>query len=144
IADDHADDELAEHGGLPGEAGETPPHRGGQHHHGQLQQEGRERIGVTAFASRGLREAAGKEREEDAAEPDRPAAPDHARSASSAPTSAAPGVRAVKPLGTGLPASVKALRIAATLGPKMVLRLERHQALEPATVSSEPWKRGIT
>jgi len=59
-------------------------------------------------------------------------------------TSRAPGVRARNSSGASRPASVKAFFTAATLGPKMPLRLSLAHWFELTIVSSEPWKRGIT
>ena len=59
--------------------------------------------------------------------------------------SRAPRVRArISSSGAARPKSVKARRTASTVEPNTCLRFSRAQVLEPAIVSSDPWKCGIT
>ena len=105
VADDHADDQLAQDGGLPHEAGGTPAEGGREDDDGQLQQDGREGIGVPALAARGMGDARREQREDRAAEPGPPASVGHAPPGTIGPASAPPDVRDRNSLGTGRPAS---------------------------------------
>ena len=64
VADDDADAELAQDRGLPHEAGGAPAERRREDDDGQLEQDGRERVGVPALAARGMGGARREQRED--------------------------------------------------------------------------------